>query len=81
MKKIEDVELLPLVITANRSLVNTFNQKVASESQRSDQLQFRQIGQEGNRVSSFILQKPSVHAPLRRKQLQTFTERVKKTRQ
>ena len=44
LNKLEEVKLLPLEITANRGLVNSFRGLVATDSQKHDLLNFHQIG-------------------------------------
>ena len=71
------------VSESNRGLINPFTQKHATASQHHDLLNFRDVGQKEFllRIASVILKQPSVHAPNRRKRLQTFTERtIKKSR-
>ena len=62
---------------SNRGLLNYFTGKEANPAQQNDLLNFRLIGQQEflQRISSVILKNPSVHAPNRRRRLQTFSER------
>ena len=61
----------------NRGLINPFTNKEAIAGQQHDLLNFRSIGQQEFllRITSVILKQPSVHAPNRRRRLQTFSER------
>ena len=74
---IQDAGVLPEVQDRNRGLVNYFTRKEANPAQQNDLLNFRCIGQQEflQRVSSVILRNPSVHAPNRKRRLQTFTDR------
>ena len=79
---IETNKLLILTDT-NRGLINPFTKKEATAGQHHDLLNFRSVGQQEFllRISSVILKQPSVHAPNRRRRLQTFSERkVNKSR-
>ena len=60
-----------------KSLRHLFQQKQPSPEQIHDLINFRKIGQTEyeRRVDYYVLRKPSVKAPKRRKRLLTFTER------
>ena len=57
--------------------MNYFTMKEANAAQQNDLLNFRCIGQQEflQRISSVTLKNPSVHAPNRRRRLQTFSEK------
>lgn len=61
---------------SNRGLINPFTQTQATAIQQHDLLNFRLIGEKEYllRVASVILKQPSVHAPNKKKRLQTFSE-------
>ena len=61
----------------NRGVMNYFTKKEANAAQQNDLLNFRCIGQQEflQRISSVTLKNPSVHAPNRRRRLQTFSEK------
>ena len=61
----------------NRGLINNFTRKEANPVQQNDLMNFRFLGQQEflQRISSVILKNPSVHAPNRRRRLQTFSEK------
>ncbi len=61
----------------NRGLMNPFKDKVATPEQAHDLLKFRSIGQQEFllRIRYYILKEPSVHAPNRKRRLQTFSEK------
>ncbi len=62
---------------SNRGLTNPSSGQRAEKKQEHDLLNFRRIGEEEflARVSFFVLKRPSVQAPNRRRQLQTFSNR------
>ena len=68
--------LLPLT-TINRGLINPFCNKSATPDQSADHLGFRSIGSREFllKTAISILRNPSVQAPTRKHQLQTFSER------
>lgn len=59
---------------SDRGVVNVFTNTQATLEQAHDLLNARQIGQQGyvNYVTHYLLQLPSVHTPIRRKQLLTI---------
>ena len=67
----------------NHVLVNPFSLKHTTQEQNHDLLQFRIIGQDEfeKHVSYYILKHVSVHPPLRKKRLQTLSERKVTKRQ
>ena len=83
LDKLEEGKLLPLEITHNRGVVNSFRDLVANDAQRHDLLNFHQIGREifETRIKAYILKTPSVKVPQRRKKLQTFGTKSKVTKQ
>ena len=63
--------------TVDRGLINPFTQKAATTQQSCDLLNFRDIGQWEflNHISFYILKKPSISAPIRKRRLQTFSSK------
>ena len=61
----------------NRGLINPFTNKKATPQRSNDLLSFRLIGEKEyyQRIGYFILKQPSVHAPNRKRRLQTFSEK------
>ena len=79
---IQEADILPYSEN-NRGLHNKFTNKVANAVQQHDLLNFRLIGQEEylKRVSAVMLKNPSVHAPNRKRRLQTLSDKkVSKSR-
>ena len=74
-QKLNDIDLLPHTIPANRGLVNPFRGLVANTAQSHDLLSFNKIGRENFelRIQAYVLKTPSIKVPQRRKKLQTFT--------
>ena len=70
----QGVSMLSITET-NRGLMNCFTMKEANPAQLNDLLNFRSIDQREylQRIASVILKNPSVHAPNRRRRLQTFS--------
>lgn len=73
---------LPLLRTQHE-LGNLFTEKHATPEQQHDLLNFREIGQDEfeRHVAYYILKEASVHPPLRKKRLQTLSQRKTTRRQ
>ena len=73
---------LPNLCT-NHELVNQFVMKYPTPEQQHDLLHFRNIGQDEfeRHVSYYILKEASVHPPMRKKRLQTLSQRKVTRRQ
>ena len=65
------------ITTINRGLINFFTNKAAKAQQSCDLLSFCDTGQREflNRIKFYILKQPSTSAPLRKRQLQTFSSK------
>ena len=76
------IALLPLVC-ANHELVNQFAMKYATPEQQHDLLHFQDIWQDEfeRHVAYYIIKEASVHPPLKKKRLQTMSQRKVTRRQ
>ena len=81
--KLQEGNLLPTDIPANRGLVNPFRSLVATDAQKLDMLNFHQIGKDNfeTRIKAYVLKSPSTTVPQRRKRLKTFAVKCNTTKQ